>query len=121
MRLLSVTASPALSGFAVMSKYFFTAGLCMLIVMTLAYLWYTVGSARLAKQLAVERARSQRRSKASESKAVAAAGGGVTMLESSEVVLHEQPDGEKPIALNSSLAPVGGIDATFRGVTVLTV
>src|SRR5258708_6907504 len=118
MRLLSVTASPALSGFAVMSKYFFTAGLCMLIVMTLAYLWYTVGSARLAKQLAVERARSQGRSKASKSKAVAAAGGGVTTLVRSDVVLHEQPDGEKPIALNNSLVAIGRIGTTLGWFTV---
>ena len=118
MRLLSVTASPDLSGFVVMSKYFFTAGLCMLIVMTLAYLWYTVGSARLAKQLAVERARSQDRSKASKSKAVADAGGGVTTLVRSNVVLHEQPDGEKPIALNSSLVAIGRIGTTLGWFTV---
>src|SRR5258707_13037713 len=102
MRLLSVTASPDLSGFAVMSKYFFTAGLCMLIVMTLAYLWYTVGSARLAKQLAVERARSQGRSKASKSKAVAAAGGGVTTVVRTDVGLREQPDRAKAVTRNQS-------------------
>src|SRR5258707_14140098 len=103
MRLLSVTASPDLSGFAVMSKYFFTAGLCMLIVMTLAYLWYTVGSARLAKQLAVERARSQDRSKASKSKAVADVGGGVATLVSRKVVFRETPAGRKPLAVKSNL------------------
>src|SRR5260370_40047392 len=102
MRLLSVTASPALSGFAVMSKYFFTAGLCMLIVMTLAYLWYTVGSARLAKQLAVERARSQGRSKASKSKAVAAAGGGGPTPGRVDVVLHQQADRQEATAPNNT-------------------
>ena len=55
MQFLSLTASSELTGLALMSKYFFTAALCMLIVMTLAYLWYTVGSARLAKQLAAFR------------------------------------------------------------------
>jgi len=95
-----------------MSKYFFTASLGMLIVMTLAYLWYTVGSARLAKQLAVERARSQSRSKTSKNKAVGE-GGGVTTLVRSDVVLHEQPDGEKPIALNRNLITIGRIGTTL--------
>jgi len=95
-----------------MSKYFFTASLGMLIVMTLAYLWYTVGSARLAKQLAVERARSQSRSKTSKNKA-AGEGGGVTTLVRSDVVLHEQPDGEKPIALNRNLITIGRIGTTL--------
>lgn len=112
MQLLSVTASPGLTGLAVMSKYFFTASLGMLIVMTLAYLWYTVGSARLAKQLAVERARSQSRSKTSKNKA-AGEGGGVTTLVRSDVVLHEQPDGEKPIALNRNLITIGRIGTTL--------
>jgi cytochrome c-type biogenesis protein CcsB len=84
----------------------------MLIVMTLAYLWYTVGSARLAKQLAVERARSQSRSKTSKNKA-AGEGGGVTTLVRSDVVLHEQPDGEKPIALNRNLITIGRIGTTL--------
>ncbi len=54
MQLLFLTASTDLTGLALMSKYFFTAALCMLIVMTLAYLWYTIGTVRLAKQLAEE-------------------------------------------------------------------
>jgi cytochrome c-type biogenesis protein CcsB len=112
MQLLSVTASPGLAGPALMSKYFFTASLCMLIVMTLVYLWYTIGSARLAKQLAVERARSQSRSKASKTKA-ASEGGGVTTLVRSDVVLHEQPDGEKPIALDRHLITIGRIGTTL--------
>ncbi len=114
MQLLSVTASPDLTGLAVMSKYFFTAALGMLIVMTLAYLWYTVGSARLAKQLAVERTFSQSRSKASKaSKSKVATNGGVTTLVRSDVVLHEQPDGEQPIALNRSLITIGRIGTTL--------
>lgn len=111
MQFLSVAASPELTGLAIMSKYFFTAALGMLIVMTLIYLWYTIGSARLAKQLAVERARSRsgsKASKASKSK-VANDGGGVTTLVRSDVVLHEQPDGETPIALNRGLITIGRI------------
>jgi len=94
-----------------MSKYFFTAGLCMLTVMTLAYLWYTVGTVRLANQLAVERVRSQSHSKASKANKskVAIDGGGVSIMVRSDVVLHEQPDGEKPIALNRNLITIGRI------------
>ena len=66
MQFLFLTASADLAGFALMSKYFFTAALCMLIVMTLAYLWYTIGSVRLAKQLVEERTQSQSRSKTSK-------------------------------------------------------
>ena len=115
MQFLSLTASSDLTGLALMSKYFFTAALCMLIVMTLAYLWYTIGSVRLANQLAVERVRSQSRgkgNKASKSK-VASVGGGVSTLVRSDVILHEQPDGEKPIALNRSLITIGRIGTTL--------
>lgn len=115
MQFLSLTASSDLTGLALMSKYFFTAALCMLIVMTLAYLWYTIGSVHLANQLAVERVRSQSRgkgSKASKSK-VASDGGGVSTLMRSDVVLHEQPDGEKPIALNRNLITIGRIGTTL--------
>jgi len=120
MQLLSVTASPALSGLAIMSKYFFTAALSMLIVMTLAYLWYTLGSARLAKQLAVERARSQSNSKTSKASKSKSAGGngGVTTLVRSDAVLHEQPDGEQPIPLNRNLITIGRIATTVGWLTV---
>jgi len=59
MQFSSVTASPAVSGLATMSNYFFTTAVCMLVVMTLAYLWYTIGSVRLSQRVAVERARSR--------------------------------------------------------------
>ncbi len=49
MSLLTIAASPALNGLAVVSQYCFTAAICMLAVMTLVYLWYTIGAARLAK------------------------------------------------------------------------
>ncbi len=120
MQLLSVTASPALAGFAEMSKYFFTAALCMLVVMTLAYLWYTVGSARFAKQLAVERARSRSQGKASKrGNQAASVGGGVTTLVQDDVVVHEQPDGEKPIALNRNLVTIGRIGTAVGWFTVV--
>ncbi len=115
MQFLSLTASVDLTGLALMSKYFFTAALCMLIVMTLAYLWYTIGTVRLAKQLAEERTQSHSRSKTSKvsKRNVANDDGGVTTLVLSDVVLHEQPDGEKPIALNRNLITIGRIGTTL--------
>jgi cytochrome c-type biogenesis protein CcsB len=109
MQFLSLTASSDLTGLALMSKYFFTAALSMLIVMTLAYLWYTVGTVRLANQLAMEHVRSQSRGKTSKTSKAANDNGGVTTLVRSDVVLHEQPDGEKPIALNRNLITIGRI------------
>jgi cytochrome c-type biogenesis protein CcsB len=111
MQLLSIAASSSPNGFAVMSTYFFTAGLAMLIVMTLVYLWYTVGSARLAKQLAVERVQSKARNKAARTKKAAASdnSGGVGTLVRSDVVTREQPDGEEPIPLNRSLIAIGRV------------
>ena len=129
MQFLSVTSSPALQGLALMSKYFFTAGLCMVIVMTLAYLWYTIGTARLAKQLALQSSRSQRRSKASKTSkpeqekrkaAATSVEGNVATLTRNDVVLHEQPDGEKPIALNNSLIAIGRIGTAVGWFAVLT-
>jgi cytochrome c-type biogenesis protein CcsB len=89
-----------------LSNYLFTSAVVMLIVMTLAYLWYTLGAARFAKELAVERVQARRRSKATKA---AIAGGGVTTLVRNDVVLHEQPDGEQPIALNRGLIAIGRI------------
>jgi cytochrome c-type biogenesis protein CcsB len=109
MQFLSLTASSDLTGLALMSKYFFTAALCMLIAMTLAYLWYTIGTVSLANKLALERVRGQSRGKSIKaSKSLVANNGGVSTLVHS-VVLHEQPDGEKPIALNRNLITIGRI------------
>src|SRR6266704_467983 len=98
MQLLSLTASADLTGLALMSKYFFTAALCMLIVMTLAYLWYTIGTVRLAKQVAEERAQSRSRTKTSKASKsnVTNDGGGVTT-----------------IALNRNLITIGRIGTTL--------
>jgi cytochrome c-type biogenesis protein CcsB len=115
MQILSLTASSDLTGLALMSKYFFTAALCMLIVMTLTYLWYTIGSVRLAKHLTEESALSQSRNKTSKAskRNIANNGGGVSTLVYSDIVLHEQPDGEKPIALNRNLITIGRIGTTL--------
>src|SRR6266704_636399 len=120
MQLLSLTASADLTGLVLMSKYFFTAALCMLIVMTLAYLWYTIGTVRLVKQVAEERAQSHSRTKTSKASKsnVTNVGGGVTTIVLSNVVLHEQPDGEKPIALNRNLIAIGRIGTTLGWLVV---
>ncbi len=107
MEFSSVTA--ASSGLASLSNYFFIAGAGLLVAMTLAYLWYTIGSARLANkiELAQARTRSQAR-KASKTASVAvAAEGGVTTLVKDDVVMREQDDGEKPIALDRTIINVG--------------
>ncbi len=99
----------ASSGLATLSNYFFIAGAGLLIAMTLAYLWYTIGSARLANKIEV--AQAQRRSlgrKASKAASMAVATeGGVTTLVKDDVVMREQADGEKPIALNRGIITVG--------------
>jgi cytochrome c-type biogenesis protein CcsB len=125
MQFLSVTASSAVSGLATMSNYFFTTAVCMLVVMTLTYLWYTIGSVRLSQRVAVERARSRslahKAAKAGKTSKAAASsddGGGVTTIVKSDVVLHEQADGEKPIALNRNLINIGRIGTTVGWFTV---
>src|SRR5579872_6215896 len=103
MEFASVTA--ASPGLAALSNYFFIAGAGLLVVMTLAYLWYTIGSARLANKIeaAQARTRSQAR-KASKAASVAvAAEGGVTTLVKDDVVMREQDDGERPIALDRTI------------------
>ncbi|HZS75034.1 MAG TPA: c-type cytochrome biogenesis protein CcsB [Ktedonobacteraceae bacterium] len=114
MSLLTIAASPALNGLAVVSQYCFTAAICMLAVMTLVYLWYTIGAARLAKQVALESVRSHGKA----SKKVAAVSGGVATLVKSDVILNEQADGEKPIALNRGLLSIGRIGTLIGWFTV---
>ncbi|HEX6479383.1 MAG TPA: c-type cytochrome biogenesis protein CcsB [Ktedonobacteraceae bacterium] len=103
---MTATTSPGIQELGTLSNYLFTSAAVMLIVMTLAYLWYTLGSARFAKKLAVERVQARSRGKAVKA---AIAGGGVTTLVRNDVVLHEQPDGEQPIALNRGLIAIGRI------------
>jgi cytochrome c-type biogenesis protein CcsB len=128
MQLLSLTASTATgasSGLAVMSNYFFSTAAVMLVVMTLVYLWYTIGSARLATQAETGqiRARSSRSSQAKKAGKVASAaagsdGGSVGTLLKTDLVLHEQADGERPIALNRGLIAVGRIGTVVGWFTV---
>src|SRR5579885_1605862 len=126
MELLSLTVTSGASGLGTASLYFFCAGLCMLVVMTLAYLWYTIGTVRLSKAVAQETsaspaAGSKTTGKRAASTVRAASAGatgvatlaptvaaemtgavpatGETATAASDLVLHEQPDGETPIAL----------------------
>ncbi len=102
-------ASSGLSGLATLSNYFFIAGAGLLIAMTLAYLWYTIGSARLANKIAVARSqgRSQARKAGKAAPVAVATEGGVTTLVKDDVVMREQADGEEPIALNRGIITVG--------------
>lgn len=119
MQLLSITAvSPGIQELGSLSSYLFTSALVMLVVMTLAYLWYTLGTARFAKQLAVEGVRAKSRTNAGKVSKAALAGGGVTTLVRNDVVLHEQPDGEQPIALNRGLIAIGRIGTIVGWMTV---
>jgi cytochrome c-type biogenesis protein CcsB len=120
MQLLFITAtiSPGTQELGSLSNYLFTSAVVMLVVMTLAYLWYTLGAARFAKELAVERVQARSRGKASKAGKAAIAGGGVTTLVRSDVVLHEQPDGEQPIALNRGLIAIGRIGTIVGWMTV---
>jgi cytochrome c-type biogenesis protein CcsB len=121
MQFLSVAAaSSGLTGLATLSNYFFIAGAGLLIAMTLAYLWYTIGAARLASHIEV--AQAQRRSqarKASKTAPVAvAAEGGISTLVKDDVVMREQADGEKPIALNRGIITVGRAGTALGWFTV---
>src|SRR5205809_908574 len=117
---LLALAAANMDGLATISQYLFTIGLCTSIVMTLAYLWYTIGTARLAKQLA--QAKQQSNTAANTKKTTIQAQlseGGVATLTRSDIVLHEQPDGENPIPLNLSLITIGRIGTTLGWLTVL--
>jgi cytochrome c-type biogenesis protein CcsB len=145
MQLLFIAATSGASGLGTASLYFFSAGLCMLVVMTLAYLWYTIGTARLAKEVGLAASGSQGVSKTnakggaaiSSARAAGAAGASVASVatltpalatdvtgpavpetRTSEVVLHEQPDGETPIALSPGLIAVGRIGTAIGWMTV---
>jgi len=87
--------------------------------MTLVYLGYTISSARFAKKLASERLVSRKAGRANKESSVAQNQGGVATLVQSEVILHEQPDGEQPIALNRALVTVGRIGFILGWLTVL--
>src|SRR5436305_7332491 len=123
MQFLSFTIAPSsMDGLATMSKYFFSGGLCTAVVMTLIYLWYTIGSARLARRLALAEQKSSTVASTQKAASHAKLGdgeGSVATLTRSDIVLHEQPDGEKPIPLNLSLLAIGRMGTTVGWLTVL--
>ncbi len=121
MEFSSVAAVPSgLTGLATLSNYFFIAGAGLLVAMTLAYLWYTIGSVRLANKIAIARVqRSGQARKAGKAASVTvAAEGGVTTLVKDDVVMREQVDGEEPIALNRNTITVGRAATALGWLTV---
>jgi cytochrome c-type biogenesis protein CcsB len=94
----------------------------LVVLMTLAYLSYTLGSVRLAKKVALARAASRKSAKAKAEKSAQAAGegGGVATLTRADVILNEQPDGEEPIALNRALLTLGRGGMMVGWLAVLT-
>lgn len=116
---LSFLATTAASGgMASLSRGFLTAGVALIAVMTLVYLCYTIGSARLAGKLALERVASRSSTRSAKSSQVASEQGGVATLVRSDVILHEQPDGEQPIALNRGLLWTGRVGTTLGWLAV---
>lgn len=119
MYLLSIAAAAASGGLTVLSQDALTAGTGLVAVMMLVYLWYTLGTARLARKLAAERAASRKSNKASKRSVAAEKNGGVATLVRSDVILHEQPDGEEPIALDRGLVTIGRAGSTLGWLAVL--
>src|SRR5713226_3874485 len=111
MEFSSVTTTlSGLAGLATISNYFFITAAVLLVAMTLAYLWYTIGSARLANTVAVAQAQTRgqaRKAGKAAAAAVGADGGVTTLVKEDDVVMREQADGEKPIALNRGIITVG--------------
>lgn len=97
------------SGLPAISQGLLYTGMGLVVLMTLAYLSYTLGSARLAKSVALELAvnRKSARTIAGKNNQAVSAGGGVATLARTDVILHEQPDGETPIAMNRVLLILG--------------
>ena len=120
MYLSSIAATAIPGGLAALSQDSLIVGMGLVVVMTLAYLSYTIGSARLARRVALARAVSRKSAKAGKSnQAVASSGGGVATLTRSEVILHEQPDGEQPIALNRGLLTIGRVGSLLGWLATL--
>ena len=120
MYLSSLAAAAAPGGLTALSQDLLIAGIGLIVVMTLAYLSYTVGSVRLARKVAAERASSRKSSKAGkQASETASANGGVATLTRSEVILHEQPDGEQPIALSRFLVGLGRVGSLLGWLAVL--
>jgi cytochrome c-type biogenesis protein CcsB len=124
MYLSSIAATAIPGGLAALSQDFLTAGIVLVGVMTLAYLAYTIGTARLAKKIAVERAASRKAARknaqAASSSQAASDGGGIATLTRTEVILNEQPDGEEPIALTRGLVMLGRAGSIVGWLVVAT-
>ncbi len=118
MYILSLAATATPGGLATISQDFMIAGIGLVVVMSLTYFSYTLGSARLAGKLAREVALNRKSSRADQSAAQANANGGVATLVRSEVILHEQPDGEEPIPLNRSLIAIGRVGSALGWLAV---
>lgn len=118
MYLSSIAATAIPGGLAALSQGFLVAGIVLIVVMTLTYLSYTIGSVRLAGKVAAERAVSRKSAKASARSQAAGAQSSVATLTRSEVILHEQPDGEEPIALNRGLVTLGRVGSILGWLAV---
>jgi cytochrome c-type biogenesis protein CcsB len=118
MYLSSIAATGIPDGLAVLSQDFLIAGISLIALMTLTYLSYTIGSVRLAGKVAAERAVSRKGAKASVRSQAVGAQSSVATLTRSEVILHEQPDGEEPIALNRGLMTLGRVGSILGWLAV---
>lgn len=120
MHLSFLAALAPSGGLAAISQDALMTGIGLIAVMTLVYLWYTVGSIRLARKLAVERVVSRKSATANKSRSSQAVseGGGVATLVRNEVIMHEQPDGEQPIALSRGLILIGRVGSTVGWLAV---
>ncbi|HEY0755058.1 MAG TPA: c-type cytochrome biogenesis protein CcsB [Ktedonobacteraceae bacterium] len=111
MHFSSITAATASSGLPAISQGLLYAGMCLIILMTVVYCSYTIGTARLARKVELEPVVS--RESAGAQAAQSGEDSSVATLTRADVILHEQPDGEEPIALNRGLLLLG------RGGTLL--
>ncbi|HEY1353846.1 MAG TPA: c-type cytochrome biogenesis protein CcsB [Ktedonobacteraceae bacterium] len=116
MYLLSIAAATPPGGLAALSQDLLIAGSGLIVIMTLAYLWYTAGSVRLARRVAAERAASRKSARADKA---AGASGGVAILARPEIILPEQPDGEQAIALSRMLLLLGRAGSLLGWLAVL--
>lgn len=117
MYLSSIAATALPGGLAALSQDLLIAGSGLIAVMTLAYLAYTAGSVRLARQAVTAHAPGRTGARAGRS---ASAGGSVAVATPPELILHDQPDGEQPIALNRTLIRLGRAGSLLGWLAVLS-
>lgn len=116
MYLSSLAAAALPGGLAALSQDLLIAGIGLIALMTLAYLAYTIGSVRLAGKAGMQQVASR---KSAQAEMAASAGGGVAVLTRNEIILHEQPDGEQPIALTRPLIVLGRVASLLGWLAVL--